>query len=169
MHRFCRPYSPRTRPIKNFPHVEKFQTLFKDTSFLERDAIFIRLSTKTLGDFQGVAEFANAIKKIYMPREIRITNLPSWIYLNWLLHGLSSKCNCFKMILKQQPSRNRVRRREERTRLGLRTTNTQKKGVRPFEGGTKIKSPCSDVPSDTKLPGIDQVFPAYEMPENLLY
>lgn len=63
MRRLCRPYAPRTRPIKSFPHVEKFQTLFKNTSFPERDAIFIRLSTKTLEDFQGVAGFANAIKK----------------------------------------------------------------------------------------------------------
>lgn len=42
---------------------KKFQTLYKNTGFLERDAIFIWLSTKTLEDFQGVAKFADAIKR----------------------------------------------------------------------------------------------------------
>lgn len=42
---------------------KKLQLLYRNTGFLERDAPFIRLSTKTLEDFQGVAEFANAIKK----------------------------------------------------------------------------------------------------------
>ena len=79
---------------------KKFQTLYRNTGFLERDAIFIRLSTKTLDDFQGVAEFANAIKKdATRLKEIGVTDLPSWIYTTWLLHGLSSEYNGFKMML----------------------------------------------------------------------
>ncbi len=79
---------------------KKFQTLYRNTGFLERDAIFIRLSTKTLDDLQGIAEFANAIKKhaIWL-KEIGITDLPSWIYTTWLLHGLSSEYNGFKIML----------------------------------------------------------------------
>ncbi len=79
---------------------KKFQTLYRNTGFLERDAIFIRLSTKTLDIFQGIAEFANAIKKdATRLKKVGITDLPSWIYTKWLLHGLSSEYNGFKMML----------------------------------------------------------------------
>ncbi len=79
---------------------KKFQTLYRNTGFLEHDAIFILLSIKTLDDFQGIAEFANAIKKdVIRLKEIGITDLPSRIYTRWLLHGLSSKYNGFKMML----------------------------------------------------------------------
>ena len=79
---------------------KKFQTFHRNTGFLQRDAIFIWLSTKTLDDFQGIAEFANAIKKdATRLKEIGITDLPSWIYTTWLLHGLSSEYNGFKMML----------------------------------------------------------------------
>lgn len=79
---------------------KKFQLLYRNTGFLERDAAFIRLSTKTLEDFQGVAEFANAIKKdAKRLKEIGLTDLPSWIYATWLLHGLSSGYDGFKIML----------------------------------------------------------------------
>ena len=79
---------------------KKFQTLYRNTGFLERDAIFIRLSTKTHDDFQGIAKFANAIKKNAIRlKEIGITDLPSWIYTTWLLHRLSPKYDGFKMML----------------------------------------------------------------------
>ena len=42
---------------------KKFETLYRDTGFIERDAIFIRLSTQTLYDFANVAEFADNIKR----------------------------------------------------------------------------------------------------------
>ncbi len=79
---------------------KKFQTLYRNTGFLERNMIFIRLSTKTLDDFQVIAEFANAIKKdATRLKEIGITDLPSWIFTTWLLHELSSEYNRFKMML----------------------------------------------------------------------
>ncbi len=79
---------------------KKFQSLYRNTGFLERDAIFIRLSTKTLDDFQGMAEFTTAIKKnATRLKEIGITDLRSWIYTTWLLHGLSFEYNVFKMML----------------------------------------------------------------------
>lgn len=79
---------------------KKFQLLYRNAGFLKRDAIFIRPSTKTLEDFQRVAEFANAIKKdAKRLKVIGITDLPSWIYATWLLHGLSSGCDGFKTML----------------------------------------------------------------------
>ena len=79
---------------------KKFQTLYWNTGFLERDAIFIRLSTKTLDNFQGIAKFANAIKKNAIRlKEIGITDLSSWIYTTWLLHGLFPEYDGFKMML----------------------------------------------------------------------
>ena len=55
---------------------KKLQTLYRNTGFLERDAIFIQLSTKTLKDFQGVAEFANTIKQdATQLKEIGVTDL----------------------------------------------------------------------------------------------
>ena len=79
---------------------KKFQTLYGNTSFLERDAIFIRPSTKAIEDFQRIAEFANAIKKdATRLKEIGITDLPSWIHTTWLLHELSSEYNGVKMML----------------------------------------------------------------------
>lgn len=55
---------------------KKFQLLYRNTGFLELNATFIRLSTKTLEDLQGVAEFANAIKKdAKRLKEIGITDL----------------------------------------------------------------------------------------------
>lgn len=42
---------------------KKFETLYRDTGFIKRDAIFIRLSTQTMSDFANVAEFADNIKR----------------------------------------------------------------------------------------------------------
>lgn len=79
---------------------KKFQTLYRNTGFLERDTIFIRPSTKAIEDFQRIAEFANAIKKdATRLKEIGITDLPSWINTTWLLHELSSEYNGVKMML----------------------------------------------------------------------
>ena len=79
---------------------KKFQTLYRNTGFLECNVIFIRLSIKTLDDFKRVAKFTNTIKKgATRLKEIGVTDLPSWIYRTWLLHGLSSEYNGFKMML----------------------------------------------------------------------
>lgn len=67
---------------------------------MERNAIFIWFSTKTLKNFQNVAEFANAIKKNTIRlKEIGVTDLHSWISTTWLLHKLFSEYNGFKMML----------------------------------------------------------------------
>lgn len=80
---------------------KKFQILYKNTGFLDCNTIFIQLLTKTLKDFQGVAEFANVIKKdATRLKKIGVTDLPIWIYKTWLLHRLSSEYNGFKMVLK---------------------------------------------------------------------
>lgn len=41
----------------------KFQTLYRDSGFIERDTILMRLSTQTLSDFENVAQFADSIKR----------------------------------------------------------------------------------------------------------
>lgn len=41
----------------------KFETLYRDTGFMERDAIFIRLSSQTASDFSTVAQFADSLKR----------------------------------------------------------------------------------------------------------
>ena len=74
--------------------------MYRNIGFLEYDAIFIQLPTKTLDNFSGVAKIANTIKKdATRLKEIGITNLPSCIYTTWLLYGLLSEYNGFKMIL----------------------------------------------------------------------
>lgn len=61
---------------------KKFQTLYGNTGFLERNTIFIQLSTKAIEDFQRILEFANAIKKdATRLKKIGITDLPSWIHM----------------------------------------------------------------------------------------
>lgn len=47
-----------------------------------------------------ISKFANAIKKgAKRLKEIGLTDLPSWIYATWLLHGLSSGYDGFKIML----------------------------------------------------------------------
>lgn len=41
----------------------KFELLYRDTGFMERDAILIRLSNKTASDFDDVAHFADSLKR----------------------------------------------------------------------------------------------------------
>ncbi len=40
---------------------KRFESLYRDTGFIERDSIFIRLSTLTFSDFDDVAQFADNI------------------------------------------------------------------------------------------------------------
>ena len=57
---------------------KKFQTLYRNIGFLEHDAIFFWLSTKTLDNFWRVTEFVNAIKiNATWLEKVRVTDLPS--------------------------------------------------------------------------------------------
>ena len=79
---------------------KKFESLYRDTGFIERDSIFIRLSIQTLSDFADVAQFADNIKRNSIRlKEIGTTDLPNWIYITWLLNGLDSDYDSFRMIL----------------------------------------------------------------------
>lgn len=79
---------------------KKFESLYRDTGFIERDSIFIRLSTQTLSDFADVAEFADNIKRNSTRlKEIGTTDVPNWMYTTWLLNGLDSDYDSFRMML----------------------------------------------------------------------
>lgn len=41
----------------------KFELLYRDTGFMERDAILIRLSSETSADFDDVAHFADSPRR----------------------------------------------------------------------------------------------------------
>ena len=79
---------------------KKFESLYRDTGFIERDSVFIRLSTQTLSDFSDVAEFADNIKRNSTRlKEIGTTDVPNWMYTTWLLNGLDSGYDSFRMML----------------------------------------------------------------------
>lgn len=79
---------------------KKFETLYRDTGFIERNAIFIRFSIETMSDFTNVAEVADNIKRNSTRlREIGTTDVPNWMYMSWFLHGLDSEYDSFRMML----------------------------------------------------------------------
>lgn len=61
----------------------KFELLYRDTGFMERDTILIRLSSKTASDFEDVAHFANSLKRDSTRlKEIGTKDVPDWmVYL----------------------------------------------------------------------------------------
>lgn len=78
----------------------KFESLYRDTGLDERDAIFIRLSTLTASDFANVAQFAGSLKRDHTRlKEIGTKDVPDWMFTTWLLHGLGSEYDCFRMML----------------------------------------------------------------------
>lgn len=78
----------------------KFESLYRDTGFMERDAIFIRLSSQTASDFHNVAQFASSLKRDCMRlKEIGTKDVPDWMFTTWLLHGLDSEYDSFRMML----------------------------------------------------------------------
>ena len=82
----------------------KFELLYRDTGFMERDAIPIRLSSKTssdlVSDFDDIAQFVHNLKRDSTRlEEIGTTDVPSWMFTTWLLHGLSSEYDSFRMML----------------------------------------------------------------------
>ena len=78
----------------------KFEHLYRDTGFMERDTILIRLSSKTASDFEDVAHFAASLKRDSTRlKEIGITDVPDWMFTTWLLQGLTSEYDSFRMML----------------------------------------------------------------------
>ncbi len=79
---------------------KRFESLYRDTGFIERDSIFICLSTQTLSDFDDVAQFADNIKRNSIRlKEIGNKDVPDWMYNTWFLHGLSSEYDFFRIML----------------------------------------------------------------------
>ena len=55
----------------------KFKTLYRDTGFMEHNAIFICLSFQTASDFSNVAQFADSLKRnCTRLKEIGVKYLP---------------------------------------------------------------------------------------------
>lgn len=78
----------------------KFEHLYRDTGFMERDTILIRLSSKTASDFEDVAHFAASLKRDSTRlKEIGFTDVPDWVFTTWLLQGLTSEYDSFRMML----------------------------------------------------------------------
>lgn len=79
---------------------ERFETLYRDSRFIERNTIFMRLSTQTLSDFHEVSQFTDTIKRNSIRvREIDTTDVPDVLYTTWPLRGLSSEYDSFRMML----------------------------------------------------------------------
>ncbi len=79
---------------------KRFESLYRDTIFIERDSIFIRFSTQTLSDFDNVAQFVDNIKRSYIRlKEIGTKNVPDRMYTTWFLHSLNSEYDSFRMML----------------------------------------------------------------------
>ena len=78
----------------------KFEALYWDTGFMERDAIFIQLSTQIVSDFGNISQFADSLKRdCTRLKEIGTKDVPDWQFTTWLLHGLDSEYDSFRMML----------------------------------------------------------------------
>lgn len=78
----------------------KFEPLYRDTGFMERDTILIRLSSKMASDFEDVAHFAYSLKRDSTRlKEIGTKDVPDWMFTSWPLHGLTSEYDSFRMML----------------------------------------------------------------------
>lgn len=74
----------------------KIELLYRDTGFMERDTILIRLSSKTASDFENVAHFADSLKLDSIRlKEIGTKDVPDWMFTSWLLCGLTSEYDSF--------------------------------------------------------------------------
>ncbi len=68
----------------------KFELLYRDTGFMERDTIFIRLSSKTASDFDDMAHFARILKRNSTRlKEIGTKDVPDGMFTTWLLNCLT--------------------------------------------------------------------------------
>ena len=78
----------------------KFEALYRNTGFMERNAIFIRLSTQTALDFSNVAQFADSLKRnCTRLKEIGTKDVLDKEFTSWLLHDLDSEYDSFCMML----------------------------------------------------------------------
>lgn len=88
----------------------KFESLYRDTGFMERDAIFIRLSSQTASDFHNVAQFASSLKReCTRLKEIGTKDIPNWIFTTWLLHGPDSEYDSLRMMLNNSQKAEQVK------------------------------------------------------------
>ncbi len=77
----------------------KFELLYQDTGFMERDTIHIRLSNRTASDFDDVAHFADSLNRDSRRlKEIGTKDVPDWMFTTWLLNGLISEYELFRMM-----------------------------------------------------------------------
>ncbi len=66
---------------------------------MERDAIFIRLSSRTALDFNNITQFADSLKSnCTRLKEIATKDVPDWMLTKLLLHGLDSEYDSFCMM-----------------------------------------------------------------------
>ncbi len=78
----------------------KFETLYWDTEFIERDTILIRLSPWTFSDFSNVAQFAESLKcHCKCSKRTGTKDVLDWIFTIWVLHGLDSEYDFFRIML----------------------------------------------------------------------
>ena len=138
---------------------KRFESLYRDTGFIERDSIFIRLSTQTLSDFDDVAQFADNIKRNSIRlKEIGTKDVPDWMYIMWFLHDLCSEYDSFRMMLTNNRKADQAKRVKTKPEFDsileqVFSLDTQKKvsESRSMKSASKAKeakkTPSSSTPS----------------------
>ncbi len=67
---------------------------------MQRDAILIRLFSRTASDLSNVAQFVDSLKPdCKRLKEIGMKDVPDCMFTIWLLHGLDSKYDSFCIML----------------------------------------------------------------------
>lgn len=83
---------------------------------MKRNTILIRLSSKTVSNFDNIAYFADSLKRNSTRlKEIGTKDVPDWMFTTWLLNGLSSKYDSFRMMLTNNRKANQAK--EKKTKV----------------------------------------------------
>ena len=78
----------------------KFETLYRETGFMERDAILIRLFSRTASDLSNFDQFVDSLKRdCKRLKEIGTKDVPDCMFTIWLLHGLNAEYDSFCIML----------------------------------------------------------------------
>ncbi len=130
----------------------KFETLYRETGFMKRDAIFIRLSSQTASEFSNVAQFADSLKRnCTRLKKICTKDVPDGMFTTGLLHGLVSEYDFFRTILNN--SRKAEQAKGVKTEPGfdfileqILNLETQRKGseARSMKSSSKLKDKKKD-------------------------
>lgn len=89
----------------------KFEALYWDIGFIERNTIFIQLSTQTASNFSNVAQFADNLKcNCTCLNEIGTKDVPDWQFTTWLLYGLDSEYDSFRIMLNNSRKADQAKR-----------------------------------------------------------